>query len=237
MNHSVLASVGIFLLQALFAPTLTRANEPEGTEESYFGARFKEGKGVELAEEMRASLGLETAEVAEEPISSESYITVQVFSLSPETLATGLLSKHLSGSMNVGETLPLMEEGGSATLTRLSPPSRTGDLEGIFRITLRGRAASIGESIELRIPQASGEPVATIPASALLETVEGHFVYVVNGKHFLRTAVAIGRSGGDRIEITDGLYPGDVVVKSPVRPLWYAELQALRGGKACADGH
>ena len=133
---------------------VAEATEPGAAEqnsEEYFGARFKEGKGVELADQMKKSLNLETIEVKEEPLYEEA--------------------------------------------------------------------------------------VPVIPASSLLETIEGTFVYVVNGKHFLRTAVTVGRSANDKIEITDGLYPGDEVVRNPVRQLWYAELQALRGGKACADGH
>jgi hypothetical protein len=39
------------------------------------------------------------------------------------------------------------------------------------------------------------------------------------------------------VQITDGLYAGDQVVVQPVMSLWLAELQSLRGGKACADGH
>jgi hypothetical protein len=39
------------------------------------------------------------------------------------------------------------------------------------------------------------------------------------------------------VEITDGLYAGDQIVTSPVNDLWMAELQILRGGKACTCGH
>ena len=41
----------------------------------------------------------------------------------------------------------------------------------------------------------------------------------------------------DHVEIKDGLYSGDVVVTKAVKSLWMAELQVLRGGKACSCGH
>jgi multidrug efflux pump subunit AcrA (membrane-fusion protein) len=60
---------------------------------------------------------------------------------------------------------------------------------------------------------------------------------VVNGFYYVRTPVKVGASGGEHVEITDGLYAGDEIVVSPVMSLWLAELQVLRGGKACTCGH
>jgi multidrug efflux pump subunit AcrA (membrane-fusion protein) len=79
--------------------------------------------------------------------------------------------------------------------------------------------------------------VPVIPAAALLRTVKGDFVYVANGNWYLRTPVTAGAAHGDRIEIRDGLYEGDVVVSAGVEALWLAELQAVNGGVGCADGH
>jgi hypothetical protein len=49
--------------------------------------------------------------------------------------------------------------------------------------------------------------------------------------------VKLGAINHEWAEVTDGLYAGDQIVVSPVMTLWLAELQSLRGGKACADGH
>ena len=59
----------------------------------------------------------------------------------------------------------------------------------------------------------------------------------MNGKFYLRTAVKVGAMNEQAVEITDGLYSGDEIVASPVMSLWMAELQVLRGGKACTCGH
>lgn len=83
-----------------------------------------------------------------------------------------------------------------------------------------------------------GQNVETaISADALLRTIKGDFVYVVNGPWFLRTQVMTGKTDRDWIEITDGLYAGDVVVSRAAQTLWLAELQAVNGGVGCADGH
>jgi multidrug efflux pump subunit AcrA (membrane-fusion protein) len=86
-------------------------------------------------------------------------------------------------------------------------------------------------------PVGAAGTVPAIPATALLRTVKGDFVYVVNGDWYLRTPVTAGNAHDDRIEIRDGLYEGDVVVSVGVEALWLAELQAVNGGVGCADGH
>ena len=76
-----------------------------------------------------------------------------------------------------------------------------------------------------------------LPASALLRTVKGDFVYVANGDWFLRTAVKLGKSDAAGHEILEGLYDGDVIASAGAGGLWLAELQAINGGVGCAHGH
>ncbi len=91
---------------------------------------------------------------------------------------------------------------------------------------------------EVRAPDvAAANGVTAIPAEALLRTVKGDFVFVVNGEWFLRTVVVLGASGGAFHEVKEGLYEGDQIVTQGVRALWLAELQAVNGGVACADHH
>ena len=66
---------------------------------------------------------------------------------------------------------------------------------------------------------------------------EGSFVYAVNDGFYLRTAVKVGAANEQFVELTEGVYAGDEIVVSPVQSLWMAELQLLRGGKACTCGH
>jgi hypothetical protein len=76
-----------------------------------------------------------------------------------------------------------------------------------------------------------------LPASALLRTARGNFVFVDNGGWFLRTPVAVAQDDGLTFTLKDGLYDGDIVVIRGVTALWLAELQAVNGGVGCADGH
>lgn len=85
-------------------------------------------------------------------------------------------------------------------------------------------------------PAKGGEGVR-IPATALLRTAKGTFVFVANGSWFLRTPVTVGENDGPWLTVKDGLYEGDVVVTRGVQALWLAEIQAVNGGVGCADGH
>ena len=75
-----------------------------------------------------------------------------------------------------------------------------------------------------------------VPASAVLRTVQGSFVYVENGGWFLRTPVTLEAlaADGSTWTVREGLYEGDRVVTDAVRSLWLAELHFLRAGQACA---
>lgn len=84
---------------------------------------------------------------------------------------------------------------------------------------------------------AEAKGAAAIPSSALLRTVKGDFVYVVNGEWFLRTPVKINAGDGSHFAVAEGLYEGDKIVVRGTRALWLAELQAVNGGVGCADGH
>lgn len=84
---------------------------------------------------------------------------------------------------------------------------------------------------------AAAKAVTAVPATALLRTVKGNFVFVANGEWLLRTPVAIGATDGAWFEIKDGLYEGDRVVVRGTETLWLAEIQAVNGGVGCAHGH
>lgn len=76
-----------------------------------------------------------------------------------------------------------------------------------------------------------------LPAPALLRTSEGAFVFAQNGQRWLRTQVRVSAESAGMAEIADGLLEGDVVAVAGVWDLWLAELQAIKGGVGCADGH
>jgi len=105
------------------------------------------------------------------------------------------------------------------------------------RLTEAGKKFARLETIEATTRKSGGADVVAIPATALLRTVRGDFVYVANGEWFLRTPVTVGEASGEHLEIRDGLYEGDTIVSKGVRALSLSEIQALNGGVGCADGH
>ena len=79
--------------------------------------------------------------------------------------------------------------------------------------------------------------VVRIPLSAVVDTSEGKHVFVRNGQRWLRTAVKLGAASGEVVDVADGLLEGDVIAVAGGWYLWLAELQAVKGGVGCADGH
>ena len=201
------------------------------------GAQFKKGEGVSLTEEMRKSIGFQTAEVTEEEVPST--LTID-FTATGSQAANGPLTVQQSAFIKPGTEIKLAGEG-------IAPESK-GVVQRLDKIpfgTARDMEVTISTSQPL--PQginfkgiidipANGS-VTAVPVAALLKTAEGTFVYAVNGNFYIRTPVKIGASNDKLVEITDGLYSGDQIVTKPVMSLWMAELQVLRGGKACTCGH
>lgn len=196
------------------------------------GAQYKEGKGVTLTPLMAQSIQLKTAEVQEEVIAHSYSATLQATQVGNE--ASGWLTEEQASQLQPGMIVELGSTEGRVLRLEKSPFVALGDYEVIVSTdeTLQPGAAL---AATFRFP--AGDPVTSIPKSALLTTAEGTFVYAENDEYFLRTPVQVGAVNEDHVEIIDGLYTGDVVVTTPVMSLWLAELQILRGGKACTCGH
>jgi hypothetical protein len=105
-------------------------------------------------------------------------------------------------------------------------------------ITLNERTTA-ALSLEITDVQNGGKSSAypSIPETAVVETVRGDFVYTINGSSYLRIPVKLGARENGRVVVEDGLFEGDRVVKTGAYDLWIIELQAVNGGRGCADGH
>lgn len=192
-----------------------------GDESGESPARFKAGQGLQLAPETAAALGVATADVEERAITPVFEITAAVFAPGPPAQAAALVP------MNVADEL----ERTSLSEVRLVSVNR--DLSSALtqaEIVLElPRVSSLGSTIYLQLHGAPRDALA-VPRDAMLRTATGSFVYVVNGAFLLRTAVVIGGSDGEYVEIRDGLYAGDVVVTAAVEQLWLTELRLTKGG-------
>ena len=187
------------------------------------GVAFKEGRGLQLSPEIVKALGLTTVEAAERPLTAIVNIGAQVFSTKPVVLATASMSKEEAERL---EKQPFT----GAKIARIdhTGTSATKLVEVVFAVD-RTPAPQLGDFVNLSL---AGEPVTAlaVPRSAVLDSAKGTFVYVVNGEFYLRTPVKLGARSADHVEITDGLYSGDVVVVSPVDQLWLTELRLTKGG-------
>ena len=99
-------------------------------------------------------------------------------------------------------------------------------------------SAEAAEFIGLRKAEAQlKSDRVVVPGTATLRTSEGDFVFVANGPRWLRNKVKLGAVSAENAEVIDGLLEGDVIAIAGVWGLWLAELQAIKGGVGCADGH
>lgn len=75
--------------------------------------------------------------------------------------------------------------------------------------------------------------VLAVPRSAIVEVNKKNTVYVQNGNAYQSVEVELGRTSGDWVEITKGLFDGDMVVTQRANQL---QAQSLRGGGS-EDAH
>lgn len=76
--------------------------------------------------------------------------------------------------------------------------------------------------------------VLAVPRSAIVEVNKKNTVYIQNGNDFKAVDVELGRTSGDWVEITKGLFDGDMVVTQRANQL---QAQSLRGGGEAEGGH
>jgi multidrug efflux pump subunit AcrA (membrane-fusion protein) len=257
-----MAPIRFALLIALLLSACDRAatevtsgrSEPStetSTEED--GVKYREGKGLEVSEATRRILNITLATVEEGKISASRSRTGHVYDYG---LESGIVPVSVGGSqpvvrvslkvpaqeakgIAVGTPVKIGEDGAKGTVTDLKVFSLglASDAEVLVEFKDPTREYRVGQPVRVTVRGQDSQAAALIPRQALLETVSGTFVYVPNGKYFFRTPVKVGRKAEERVEILDGLYAGDEVVEEPVISLWLAELQAIRGGVACSDGH
>ncbi len=210
------------------------ANLPEKAPEN--GAQFKKGEGLSLTDEMKKSIGLIVVEVGEEEIASAIQLDLTVTTAHE---AHGTVSADRAALIKPGMEIQLHSGSGSSIkgIVRGAdkvPFGLPGDLE-VTVVTTEALSSSTEWKGTIQLPSIGR--VTAVPVSALLKTAEGSFVYTVNGSFYVRAPVKTGVANDMLVEITDGLYSGDQIVTTPVMSLWMAELQVLRGGKACTCGH
>ena len=233
MKALILASIALAAALALSgcgpADAKTHEQPPEN------GAQFKTDFGLTLTDTMKKAIALKVAEIGETKVVPSFNVALS----SSQNEVSGWLTAEQAALVKPGMEIELCRADappmrGTVKRVEKAPYATLGDFEVAVETATTLEA---GVSLQATFRGVAGEAVTSVPRSALLKTAEGHFVYAVNAEFYVRTPVKVGAMSNEHIEITDGLYAGDQIVVSPVMSLWLAELQVLRGGKACTCGH
>lgn len=214
-------------------------------EEPSAGASFKPGEGVVLSQETREILGVETAEVTQEKLPRVVRFNAQIFSGKHrfayvgtehpdcEFHGSGFLPPDKAALVEPKMPVQLQTSAGGwvdAFVVAVQKTLVYGETEVVLGVTKANGQLKDGEFVTAIITQPRDEDVIVMPSAALLRTAEGTFAYVVNGEAYSRRAVKVGGEGDGKVEISEGLAPGDQVVTKPVQTLWLIELRATKGG-------
>ena len=200
------------------------------------GITFKGGKGLRISNETKKIIGLEIVEATDQKLAAQFFTTVQVYGYSgAHAEATGFVTEQDAKQVKENQIVTLNLPGSAATgfegkVVRLVQFAQSAQTEVLIQIPDAEKQLKIGTTLEATFTAQEAQTVTAIPRSAVLKTTEGTFAYVVNGDYFFRTPIKTGAENKDFIEVKDGLYAGDQIVKQPVRTLWIAELQAIKGG-------
>lgn len=231
----ILIALSVFALALLPSCTESEASAAavEGPPEN--GAQFKKGEGLSLTDEMVESIGLQTTDVEELRIASRVQFMLQPRPGTNE--ATGWLNASQAEKIQPGALVEIAGQPGTIGKVKTIEKNALSALMDFEVVVTTDSTLADAAEVQAAVVLPESDAAASIPRSALLSTAEGYFVYAKNGKFFVRTPVKAGAMNDDHVEITEGLYAGDEVVTTPVMSLWMAELQVLRGGKACTCGH
>lgn len=203
------------------------------------GISYSVKDGLLVSAETANFIGLELAEVSERPIATTHDLSGRVFQVAttnkPTALASALISTNIAALLRPGLASLPMPSAPTATVLRLDAngAGQSGLVEAILQLDDPERTLTDGAFVTAQFAVSDTNSVIVIPTAALFHTTAGDFVYLENGKHFVRAAVQPGRTDGEFTEIADGLYLGDKVVIRPVKTLWMTELHNVNGGDAC----
>ena len=251
MNKSqlIITSLALLGLTTFLSghPSAAGSDSEHANDESW---SFKEGHGIHLSHPTQEKLGLIIEKVAIADIQPEHTASrAQVYRVASEksghatSSAFAWLPAAEAKQLTVGQSLGANKSGfaENAKVTAIKTPLNTATtlVEVLVEVPDPKGLLRVGDFLQLAIKDARAprKGVAVVQASAVIESIRGPSVYVLNDDCFLRTPVQLGARQEDKIEVTDGLFEGDRVVTQGAPDLWSIELQAVNGGKGCADGH
>ena len=210
------------------------------------GINFKAKEGLAVPDDIARNIGLQLADVTERKVNGQLTFAAQVYGeAGPQAgrvaLASAWVDQTAAQFVPVGLDIVAQTADTNSLSGVVARVLRTADTNAAMEVLLELRAEQAelrpGDFVRVTVSVPGTEALPVVPEAALLRTAEGSFVYVVNGKRLKRAPVKLGSGAEGVVAVRDGLLAGDKIVAAGVPMLWLAELQGLRGGKACADGH
>ncbi|MFM1770330.1 MAG: hypothetical protein RJA22_2859 [Verrucomicrobiota bacterium] len=214
----------------------------EGAEAPAGEPLYEANKGVRLPPELRRDLGVVTEELTERAVARQAVRPVQIFRPGgPGGPAAGLawLDPAEARGLAPGQAVAVTDPGPppltvSGTLTALHTASAMpGRVEVEIALPDAPGRWPVGRLLQAAFALGATNTVPVVPASAVVDSASGPFVYAENDGHYVRTPVRLGATDNGYVEITGGLYAGDAVVVQGAEALWTIELCALKGGTPC----
>lgn len=214
--------------------------------ETAAGITFDSKHGLSIPVDTAKFVGLQIADVTERTIAATFEFSARVYRGavgSANALASGNVSPTEAARLYEGQTISArggsggVELSGQIVALNRGLEKASGQVEVLLAVSDPQGLLVAGTFFSATASLGGETNVVSVPRSALFRTTEGDFVYTVSGAHYVRTPVKLGVTNQEFAEIADGLYTGDQIVVQSAMTLWLAELQTLRGGKSCADGH
>jgi multidrug efflux pump subunit AcrA (membrane-fusion protein) len=164
-----------------------------------------------------------------------------------EVWAIARVPQHHAGQLKAGSRAHLIVPAlGSETIegemlrfgTTADPTG--GTIDAVFRVDNPGLRMRPGMRVEFNVVLSSRSGVLSVPRTALQGGPANRHVFVTdfNSPNFFhRTPVRAGQISGDRVEILNGIFPGDEVVTTGSYPLGFAGGGAVSAREALEAAH
>ncbi|MBL9138879.1 MAG: hypothetical protein JNK85_23625 [Verrucomicrobiales bacterium] len=211
------------------------------------GASYQSERGVILSDDTRKILGVEVEEATQGVIPHEIRFSLQMFGEKHRHAAgerehpgcdvhgSGLIESSLAKEVRVGSPVVVRGQGAdhpplAGVVLGVSRALALGESEVVVGISNAIGVLGPGDFVgaTLMVPRLTPAPV--VPATAVLRTAQGEFVFVEHKGAYRRQAVVLGAESGGQVAVVEGLRDGERVVIRPVEELWLIELRATKGG-------
>jgi multidrug efflux pump subunit AcrA (membrane-fusion protein) len=164
-----------------------------------------------------------------------------------EVWAIARVPQHHAGQLQAGSrahlTVPAlgseMIEGEMLRFGTTADPTG-GTIDAVFRVANPGLRMRPGMRVEFNVVLSSRSGVLSVPRAALQGGPANRHVFVTDFNSpnlFHRIPVRAGQISGDRVEILNGLFPGDEVVTTGSYPLGFAGGGAVSAREALEAAH